>query len=102
MKIEDTKNLVLLQKEFPKLVWCKDTYIYKGVSNLITIEFDPWLTSNKDQQLWWVYIYFTNHNLDYFDTQLLFECQVWKSLEMAINKTKEFIKKVNKATVDLI
>ena len=101
MKIEDT-NLVLLQKEFPKLVWYKDTYIYKGVSNLITIELDPCSTSNKDQLLWWVNIYFTNDDLDYFDKELLFEGQVWESLEIAINETKKFIKKVSKAIVDLI
>ena len=70
MKIEDT-NLVLLQKEFPKLVWYKDTHIYKGVSDCFAIE-------------------------------LLFECQLWNCLEMAIDGTKEFIKEVSKAIIDLI
>lgn len=102
MKIEDT-NLVLLQKEFPKLVWSKDKYIYKGVSNLITIELDPCSIVSKDQQLWSVNVYFTNQDLsDRFDIDLLFSCQLWNCLEMAIDGTKEFIKEVSKAIIDLI
>lgn len=102
MKIEDTKNLVLLQKEFPKLVWSKDTHnTYKGVSDLITIELC--YDFIEYQQLWWVNVYFTNQDLsDRFAIDLLFECQLWNCLEMAIDGTKEFIKEASKAIVDLI